>query len=86
MDCVWMKLEIMMTQFIVTYVKWNHSRCLTIDAEQYEKFKKDPLPWYYPNCAMEIPFSTLSNKDLKTVLFVEGSFKTLEAIYGFSCI
>ena len=39
MDCVWMKLEIMMTQFIVTYVKWNHSRCLTIDAEQYEKLK-----------------------------------------------
>ena len=40
MDCVRMKLEIMMTQFIVTYVKWNHTRCLNIDAEQYEKLKK----------------------------------------------
>ena len=56
--------------------KWNHTRCLNIDAEQYEKLKKDPLPWYCPNCAMEIPFSTLSKKGLKTVLF-EGSSKTL---------
>ena len=56
--------------------KWNHTRCLNIDAEQYEKLKKDPLPWYCPNCAMEIPFSTLSNKGLKTVLF-GGSSKTL---------
>ena len=56
--------------------KWNHTRCLNIDAEQYEKLKKDPLPWYCPNCVMEIPFSTLSNKGLKTVLF-GGSSKTL---------
>ena len=24
--------------------KWNDSKCLNIDAEQYEKLKKDPLP------------------------------------------
>ena len=56
--------------------KWNHTRYLNIIAEQYEKLKKDPPPWYCPNCAMEIPFSTLSNKDLKTVLF-GGPSKTL---------
>ena len=60
--------------------KWNHTRCLNIDAEQYEKLKKDPLPWYCPNCAMEIPFSTLSNKGLKTVLF-GGSSKTLPKVF-----
>ena len=48
--------------------KWNHTRYLNIDAEQYEKLKKDPWPWYCPNCAVEIPFSTLSNKGLKTLL------------------
>ena len=48
--------------------KWNHTRCLNIHSEQSEKLKKDPLPWNCPNCAMEILFSTLSNKDLKTVL------------------
>ena len=53
--------------------KWNHTRRLNIDAEQYKKLKKDPLPWYCPNCAMEIHFSTLSNKDLKTVLFGDSS-------------
>ena len=49
--------------------KWNHTRCLNIDAEQY------PLPWYCTRRAVEIPFSILSNKDLKTVLF-GGSSKT----------
>ena len=44
--------------------KWNHTRCLNMDAEQYKKLKKDPLPWYCPNCAMGISFSTLSNKGL----------------------
>ena len=24
--------------------KWNHTRCLNIIAEKYEKLKKDPLP------------------------------------------
>ena len=41
--------------------KWNHIRCFNIGAEQYKKLEKDPLLWYCPNCAMEIPFSTLSN-------------------------
>ena len=54
--------------------KWNHTRCFNIDAEQYEKRKKDPLPWYCPNCAMEIPFSTLSNKSIK-LLFLEAVLK-----------
>ena len=53
--------------------KWNHTRRLNIDAEQYEKIKKDPMSWYCPNCAMEIQFSTLSNKDLKTVIFGDSS-------------
>ena len=56
--------------------KWNHNRCLNIGTEKYEKLKKDSLPWYCPNCAMEIPFSTLTNIGLKTVFF-GGSFKTL---------
>ena len=29
--------------------KWNHTKCLNIGAEQYEKRKKDPLPCYYTN-------------------------------------
>ena len=49
--------------------KWNHTGCLNIGAKKYEKLKKDPLPWYCPNCAMKIPFLTLSNKNLKTVFF-----------------
>ena len=40
--------------------KWNHTRCLNIGVEQYENYKKDPLPWYCPNWAMEI----LSQHDL----------------------
>ena len=56
--------------------KWNHTRCLNIGVEQYENYKKDPLPWYCPNWAMEIPFSTLSNKCLKSIFF-EASSKTL---------
>ena len=56
------------------YKKWNHTRCLDIAAEQYEKLKKDPLPWYCPNCAKEIPSSTLSNKGLK-LSFLEAFLK-----------
>ena len=40
--------------------KWNHTRCLNIDAEQYEKVKKDPLPWYCPNYAVEKTFREVS--------------------------
>ena len=54
--------------------KWNHTRCLNIGTKQSEK--KDPLPWYCPNCAMKISFSTLFNKSLKAVLFGNSS-KTL---------
>ena len=49
--------------------KCHHTTCFNISTEQYKKLKNNPLPWYCPNCAMEIPFSSLSNKDLKTVLF-----------------
>ena len=56
--------------------KGNHTRYLNISAEQYEKLKKDPLPWYCPNCAMRMPFLTLSNKGLTTVPFGDPS-KTL---------
>ena len=56
--------------------KWNHTRCLNIGVEQYENYKKDPLPWYCPNWAMEIPFSTWSNKGLKSIFFGVSS-KTL---------
>ena len=40
--------------------KWNHTRSLNIDAEQYEKVKKDPLPWYCPNCAKKKTFREVS--------------------------
>ena len=63
------------------YKKWNHTRCLDIAAEQYEKLKKDPLPWYCPNCAKEIPSLTLSNKGLKTVLY-GGSSQTLRKSFS----
>lgn len=36
--------------------KWNHTGCLNIGVEKSEKPKKNPLSWYCPNCAMEIPF------------------------------
>ena len=47
-----------------------------IDQHFFFLLKKDPLPWYCPNCAIEIPFSTSSNKGIKTALF-GGSSKTL---------
>ena len=50
--------------------------CLNIGAEKYEKLKNDSLSWYCPNCAMEIPFSTISSKGLETMLF-GGSSKIL---------
>ena len=62
-------------------VQWNHTRCFNISAEQYEKLKKDPLPWFCLHCAMEIPFSTFSNKGLKTVLF-GGPSKTLATSFS----
>ena len=52
---------------------WNHAGCLNIVTEKFEKLKKDPLPWYSPNYAMKIPFSTLSNRGLKTVFFGDSS-------------
>ena len=55
--------------------KLNHTGYLNIGAEKHKKLK-DPLRRYCPNCSMEIPFSTLSNKGQKTVLF-GGSSKTL---------
>ena len=41
-----------------------------ISPEKYEKLKNDP--GYCLNCAMEILFSILSNKDLKIVLFEDS--------------
>ena len=35
--------------------KLNHTGCLHIGAEKCKKLKNNPLPWYCPNCAMEIP-------------------------------
>ena len=45
--------------------RWIHIKCAEINHQRYEKLKKDPLAWYCADCATEIPFSSLSNKDLK---------------------
>ena len=49
--------------------RWIHINCAEIDHQKYEKLKKDPLAWYCANCATEIPFSALSNKDFKDFLY-----------------
>ena len=56
--------------------KWNYTGCSNTGTKKYKKLKNDPLPWYYPNHAMEIPFLTLHNKDL-TIGFFGGSSKTI---------
>ena len=48
---------------------------LILPLNNTKNSKKDPLPWYCPNYAMERPFSALPNKGLKTVHF--GSSKTI---------
>ena len=71
-----MKLEIMIP-FSVTYVTGGITLDVLIFAlNNLKNLKKDPLPWYCPNCAMKISFSTLFNEGLKTVLFGNSS-KTL---------
>ena len=72
-----LKVEIMTIQLRVAYVASGITLDVLISAlKNTEMFKNDPLPWYCPNCAMEIRFLRLSNKGLKTVLF-GGSPKTL---------
>ena len=48
--------------------RWIHINCAEINHEKYEKLKKDLLVWYCADCATEISFSTLSNKDFKNFL------------------
>ena len=49
--------------------RWIHINCVEINHQKYERLKKDPLAWYCANCATEIPFSDLSNKDFKDFLY-----------------
>ena len=67
----------MAIQFTVTDVTSGITLgCSNTGTKKYKKLKNDPLPWYYPNHAMEIPFLTLHNKDL-TIGFFGGSSKTI---------
>ena len=49
--------------------RWNHINSAEINKQKYEKLKKDPLPWYYPACMSEIPFSQMNNKEFKNLLY-----------------
>ena len=53
----------------------NHTECLNIDAEKYEKLKERSTTLVLFKLCNGKPFSTLSNKGSKTVLF-GGSSKT----------
>ena len=44
-------------------------KCL---QEKYGELKNDPLPWYFSFCENEMPFSKMSNNDLKNFLHVEN--------------
>ena len=43
--------------------------CEEINHQKYEKLQKDCLAWYSADCATEILFSDLSNKDFKDFLY-----------------
>ena len=49
--------------------RWIHINYAEINHQKYEKLKKDPLVWHCADCATEIPFSDLSNKDFKDFLY-----------------
>ena len=49
--------------------RWNHINCVEINKQKYEKLKKDPLPWSCLACMSEIPFSQMSNKEFKNLLY-----------------
>ena len=68
--CALMKLKIIISQFSGTYVTSGITLDMLILALNNAKhLKKGPLTWYFPNFRMEIPFSTLSNIGLQTVVF-----------------
>ena len=48
--------------------RWIYIKCSEIDHQKYEKLKKDLLAWYCADCTTKIPFSALSNEDLKDFL------------------
>ena len=52
---VHLKLKVMINLYNVTFA--------------INVFKKEPLAWYWADCTTEIPFSVLSNKDLKDFLY-----------------
>ena len=49
--------------------RWNHINCVEFNKRKYEKLKKDPLPWIFPPCMSEIPFSQMNNKEFKNLLY-----------------
>ena len=48
--------------------------------QKYEKLKNNPLAWYCADCATEILFSTLSNKDFKNFLYSTTTPRPLQIL------
>lgn len=46
--------------------KWTHTNFVCV-KQKYSKIKLDPLPWYWTMFWEEIPFSKISNSDLKSI-------------------
>ena len=49
--------------------RWIHINCSEINHQKYEKPNKYPLAWYCADCATEILFFALGNKDFKDFLY-----------------
>ena len=52
--------------------KWNDINCVNVTKKKYEKLTNDSLPWYCYFCENEMPFSKISNNDLKNFLHAEN--------------
>ena len=62
------------------YNKWNHIFCVDISCAKYEKLKLSMLPWYCSISAMEMPFSSLSNKEFNLSLSRNPLHSSAQAI------
>ena len=49
--------------------RWIHLNYAQINNQKFEKLKIHSLAWYCGDCAAEIPFSDLSNKDFNDFLY-----------------
>ena len=53
---------------------------MDISSAKYKKLKLSTLPWYWPICAKEMPFSSLSVKELKKeVIDLKSSIEHTDA-------